>query len=284
MQFIKHTGWVVLSTLCFFLAMLVVQYITFELLDLTLIVNHVLLFALSALVGLAFAKWRGLIGAVVFSLILFTLMFSANNLTFEIYAACALIVTGAATGTLIRQKKRIAWILTLLTGSLVLLIAYQTYSTITVEHVAATQKTDVSRFNKMGSDFVSINGENFRISEDTVYLINFTFHACKPCRNKRPSLELLEKEFINKPFKLVTIHCVESEEVFRKYYSDYTNCYHNSNPKVEQMLGIPSYPYEIIFDKNGREVRRFSAFSLDAKDDYQAKTRKLIKKLLHEKY
>lgn len=282
MRILKHIGWVVLSTLCFFIVLFFVQWLTFEVADLRLITNHVLLFLFAGLIGLALPKWYGPTGAFVLSMIMFVLMASANNLTFELYNFLGLLVIASFAGTFIRQKKRIGWIVCLLIGGLVLLNAYQKYSTITLVEVSKNQKTDATRFNAISKDFVSMKGQRLRLSEDTVYLVNFTFHACKPCRNKQPSLQLLEKEFTHQPFKLVTVHCVDSMDVFKKYYSDYANCFHNTDPKLEQKLSIPSYPYEIIFDKKGHEVRRFNGFSMDSKNDYLNKTSALIKKLIHE--
>lgn len=282
-NFLKHTGWVVLSTLCFFIVFFFVQWLTFEILDLLLIQNHLLLFALSGLVGLIFPKWYGLIGASVLVMLLSLLMLLEDNLTILLYSSSALIVLGSATGVFLRKKIHFAWITTLAIGGLVLWNAYKTYSTITTVTVPAEKKTDATRFNVFCDDFVALDGSKLHLSRDTVYLVNFTFYTCKPCREKHPSLKLLEKEFAHLPFKLVTIHSVDSMDVFRKHYSDYANCYHNPNVKRNQQLGIDSYPYEIIFNKKGNEIRRFSGFSPDAEEDYISKTRMLIKKLLDEK-
>lgn len=282
-QWLKHTGWVVLSALCFFIVFFFVQWLTFELLDLLLIQNHLLLFALSGLVGLTFPKWYGLIGAIVLVMLLLLLMLLENNLTFLLYSASALIVLGSATGVFLRKKKHIAWLVSLVFGGLVLWNAYQTYSTISTAVVPAEKKTDAEQLNAFSNGFVSLDGSKLHLSQDTVYLVNFTFYACKPCRDKHPSLVQLEKEFANQPFKWVTIHSVDSLDVFRKYYKSYNNCYHNPNEKSNQQLGISSYPYEIIFDKKGEEVRRMNGFSQDAKANYVDQTTQLLTQLIHDK-
>jgi len=47
-----------------------------------------------------------------------------------------------------------------------------------------------------------------------------------------------------------------------------------------EKLGIQSYPYEIIFSKSGREMRRFAGFTRDSQKDYLEKTTELIERLV----
>jgi hypothetical protein len=93
----------------------------------------------------------------------------------------------------------------------------------------------------------------------------------------------LEQTFANQAFKLITIHCVDSIDIFQKHYRNFDNCYHNPNQKNSLKLGVSSYPYEIIFSKNGQEIRRHSGFTLEANEYYLTQTKSLIEKLLLEK-
>lgn len=282
-QLAKHLGWISLSILCIIVILFLVQWLTFEVANLLLIENHLLLLLLSSLLAVIFPKRYALTGAFVFGALLLFLMFLDHNLTFTLYNACALLFLGAATGTFVKQKK---WWFS--SGSFVLSLlilwnAHRHYSTIEVVRVAPQQKTDVASFNEQSKTFISQNGDSLHLSLDTVYLVNFTFYACKPCREKHPSLKLLEQTFANQAFKLVTIHCVDSFDIFQKHYRNIDNCYHNPIQKNSLKLGVSSYPYEIIFSKNGREMRRHSGFTLDAKEDYFIQTKTLIEKLLLEK-
>jgi thiol-disulfide isomerase/thioredoxin len=280
---IKHLGWIFLSILCFLIIFFLVQWLTFEVANLLLIENHLLLFLLSSLFSVIFPRPYGLTGAFVFVALLLFLMFLDHNLTFTLYNACALLFLGAATGTFVKQKKWWFSAISFVLSLLVLWNAHRHYSTIKVVNVAPQQKTDVARFNELSKTFISQNGDSLQLSLDTVYLVNFTFYACKPCREKHPSLKLLEQTFANQAFKLITIHCVDSIDIFQKHYRNFDNCYHNPNQKNSLKLGVSSYPYEIIFSKNGQEMRRHSGFTLDAKEDYLTQTKSLIEKLLLEK-
>jgi thiol-disulfide isomerase/thioredoxin len=282
-QLAKHLGWISLSILCNTIILFLVQWLTFEVANLLLIENHLLLFLLSSLLAVIFPKRYALTGAFVFVALLLFLMFMEHNLTFTLYNACALVFLGAATGTFVKQKKWWFSAGSFVLSSFVLWNAHRHYSTIEVVNVAPQQKTDVARFNELSKTFISQNGVSLQLSLDTVYLVNFTFYACKPCREKHPSLKLLQKAFANQPFKLITIHCVDSIDIFQKHYRNTDNCYHNPNQKNSLKLGVSSYPYEIIYDKKGQEIRRYSGFTLDAKADYVTQTKSLIEKLLLEK-
>jgi thiol-disulfide isomerase/thioredoxin len=280
---IKHLGWIFLSILCFLIIFFLVQWLTFEVANLLLIENHLLLFLLSSLFSVIFPRSYGLTGAFVFVALLLFLMFLDHNLTFTLYNACALLFLGAATGTFVKQKKWWFSAGSFVLSLLVLWNAHRHYSTIEAIRVAPQQKTDVASFNEQSKTFISQNGDSLHLSLDTVYLVNFTFYACKPCREKHPSLKLLEQTFANQAFKLVTIHCVDSFDIFQKHYRNIDNCYHNPNQKNSLKLGVSSYPYEIIFGKNGQEMRRHSGFTLEAKEDYFIQTKAMIEKLLLEK-
>jgi thiol-disulfide isomerase/thioredoxin len=260
-----------------------VQWLTFEVANLLLIENHLLLFLLSFLFAMLFPRPYGLTGAGVFAALLLLLMFMDHNLSLQLFNVCGLMVLGAALVTFIKQKKWWFSAVSFVLSILVLWNAHRNYSTIEVVNVAPQQKTDISRFNELSKAFISQNGDSLHLSLDTVYLVNFTFYACKPCREKHPSLKLLQQAFANQPFKLITIHCVDSIDIFQKHYRNIDNCYHNPNQKNSLKLGVSSYPYEIIFGKNGQEIRRHSGFSIDAKEDYLAKTKSLIEELLGKK-
>lgn len=282
-QLAKSAGWIILSVICIFGIVLLVQWLTYEVADLLLIENHILLLVLACLFAIIFPKRFGFIGACVFVALLLFLMFLDHNLSFPLYNLCALLLLGTAFGTLMKENRWWFGSIGVVLSLVVLWNAERVYATIEVVNMEPKHQTDATRFNKLSNTFVSLDGNSLQLAKDTVYLVNFTFYACKPCRDKQPSLKILEKAFANKPFKLVTIHCVDSIDVFEKYYSKYPNCYHSTNEKTCLKLGIQSYPYEIIFSKSGREMRRYAGFKRDSQKDYLEKTTELIERLIQEK-
>jgi thiol-disulfide isomerase/thioredoxin len=282
-QLAKHAGWIILSAICILGILFFIQWLTFEVADLLLIENHILLLVLACLFALFFPKCYGLKGTIILVALLLLLMFMDNNLTFASCNLSALLVLGAATGTFVKQKKWWFSTASFVLSLLVLWNAQRIYSAIEVVDIAPQFKTDASHFNELSNTFISLDGKGLQLSKDTVYLVNFTFYACKPCREKQPSLNMLETAFANKPFKLITIHCVDSIDIFEKHYRKYKNCYHNPNEKTSLKLGIQSYPHEIIFSKSGRKIRRYTGFTLDSKKDYMTQTKSLIERLVRER-
>jgi thiol-disulfide isomerase/thioredoxin len=281
-QLAKSAGWIMLSVICIFGIVFLVQWLTFEVANLLLIENHILLLVLACLFAIIFPKRFGFIGACVFVALLLFLTFLDHNLSFALYNLCALLLLGTAFGTFLKEKRWWFGSIGVVLSLVVLWNAERVYGTIEVVNMAPKHQTDATRFNELSNTFVDLDGNSLQLAKDTVYLVNFTFYACKPCRDKQPSLKILEKAFANKPFKLVTIHCVDSMDGFEKYYSKYPNCYHNPNEKTSLKLGIQSYPYEIIFSKNGREMRRYAGFTRDSQKDYIEKTTELIERLVQE--
>lgn len=267
----------------YFIILFLVQWLTFEVADLLLIENHLLLWLLSCLFSIIFRNQHTLTGAIVFVSLLLLLMYLDSNLSAPLINVCGLLVLGAATGTFIKQKKWWFVIGSFILSIIVFWHSYRSYSSIEVVNLVPKEKTDLVLFNRLSKTFISQKGDSLQLSLDTVYLINFTFYACKPCREKQPSLNDLKNTFANQPFKIVTIHCVDSINIFKKYYPNDNNTFHNANEKTSSEFGVNSYPFEIIYSRKGKEARRFNGFSRDIKEDYLTKTTHLIKKLLHEK-
>ncbi len=130
---------------------------------------------------------------------------------------------------------------------------------------------------------VGHSGQNPVFNLDTIYLVNFGFRNCKPCRLKKNSLSKLRNVYSRKAFKIVEIHCFEDFDIFKNdYFVKYAETYHDSLDTISNILKIESAPTELIFDQKGRLVRSFSGFNLDLKSNYEYNTIKLINSLLHE--
>lgn len=283
MKSVKWFGWTVLSALSYALILVIVQLLTFGLWELPLIVNHILLFAFSLIVGLVFSGWYSLTGCGVFTFVISAWMYFDGNLTLELINAMVLILAGGATGAFFMLKRRLFGIGSFLLGTVTLIIAYQQYSTIEVEKISESGRYNIDDFNSVVTQFVSIDGTKMRLSLDTVYLVNFTFYSCKPCRDKKKVLRELKLKFNNVPFQLINVHTAEPLSVFKTYYRDSDYAFHNSDSENDKKLGVDSYPCEFIFDKKGNEIRRMKGFSLDAQEDYLETTSLLINKLIDEK-
>lgn len=146
------------------------------------------------------------------------------------------------------------------------------------------EKSEISILNENNRFLIGHHNGHPTFNSDTIYLVNFSFRNCLPCRHKKSALKALAKQYRYSPFKIIQIHSFESMDIFREsYYFDYTEPYHDSLNHLANTLKIYGAPSEIIYNKNGKAVRRLNGYNSEAESTYIEKTSELIKKLIHEK-
>lgn len=282
MSKVKVLGWILLSTLIFFCLFLVLQWITYELLLLSRIIHNILLVLTFGLTSFVLPKHFGFIGGLINGLFWFCLMWFSNNLYFEHIATSFLMIIGAGFGSLLNRKKYVYSSVAAICAIALLCIAYFRYTNVEFDSDASRTKLSVEIFNDSNDQLKNMLGKELVLSRDTVYLINFSFYACLPCKQKKPSLHELEKKFANRPFKVIYIHSFESKEVYLEYYKNEPGTYHDSGQILQKKLKISGAPFELLFDKHGNEVNRLEGFNSEWAKDYLHKTNKLITKYLKE--
>ena len=127
--------------------------------------------------------------------------------------------------------------------------------------------------------------ENY-IQKDSIYLLEFFFKNCAPCRFKEKVLPLIASEFKDKPFKIIFVDNskLDSFETFteganKKMYA--LNFYDVDNILIKN-LEIQSFPFEVILDKKGIIRHSYSGYNFDADSEYLKITTNKIKELLNE--
>jgi thiol-disulfide isomerase/thioredoxin len=120
-----------------------------------------------------------------------------------------------------------------------------------------------------------------------VYLVDFFFNNCPPCRAKEPYVQQIAKEISNPSFEVLYIESGKYDQ-----YATYRRNYERLGGKVlydmqntlSDSLGINSYPFELIIDKKGK-VRYISegfAANKQTGELYVTQTKEKIQKLLNE--
>ena len=203
-----------------------------------------------------------------------TFMLFAQNMTLVNLIITTTIVLGSVSGYLLKTKKYNYFAGVMLSSGVLLFFAYSRYSAIADSIVVSNDKITITPFNE--SNLVALNGNHLKLSEDTVYLVNFTFYACLPCRQKKLALEQLNKRFEGQAFRIIQIHSFEPKKFFLEYYQNDSNTYHDSGQALQKRFRLNGAPYEMIFDKTGNEVRRLDGFNSELADDYVTKTTELI--------
>jgi|GEM_PF-2970988 thiol-disulfide isomerase/thioredoxin len=207
--------------------------------------------------------------------------FLYEGLIFQVILIVLFVFLGELVGLLWKLKKMYLGIF-LLNISIVLLIYLGFFFYPKLE---TDPKLNFNLSNLQNSSESLIGHDNGHpiFNRDTVYLVNFSFQNCLPCRLKKKYLSQLETEFKGKPFKIIEIHTFEEKTIFdESYMLDYPFVYHDSLQKIAKLYQISGGPEELIFNKKGKAIRRLVGFSKDIAQTYLDETKKMISKLLKE--
>lgn len=268
----------ILSILVAFLFFTTSQWLS---LQYSMFVNNILIIVLFVLYGLIFGLLKSSVG--ILSLLLFkTIMLLCDDAYYltHFYQDC-FVVLGCFLGCYIKKRNLVY------TSILFIVLGFTLYKS-NEYHLTAIY-SDVPSFNiEQVNDnnelLLNRNNEPLVMSLDTVYILNFTFLRCQPCRIKKDALTKISKQFTNTPFKIIDIHCFEEKEVFlNEYFIDYGVTYHDSLGQLCTIFEVFAAPTEFIFDKSGKVVRKFNGYNSELIEDYEKSTIDLIKKLLNEK-
>lgn len=237
--------------------------------------SYLLFTTLDWLLKFRMAQWGGI--ALTSSILI--LFLSVNEpFAWEIFIS---VLLGNLTGSALRYKLK--WSRILLTSFSIcfLFLLHQRF-------VSSNSLTDYNNSNPEPSNLNSysrqIKNQNDQVLEfhpDTVYLVNFTFHKCLPCKQKKKNLALIEQHFGDQKFKLITIHTNEDESYFITYFASNLNAYHAYDNTLEMALKIQGFPYEILLNKSGKIVGRKMGYNPEMDEDYLTSTINRIQRLLN---
>lgn len=274
---IALTGWVLLSILLSFAAFILAQWQTA---DGPTIINFTALF-FAFFISSWFSKYP-FIGLIVLILIVFGMLFLYDGLDVFHFIQMSFCFLGVCVMVIFKKKHIKSSIALLLVSCLYLLFIKSVY--IDQLDYDYKDKSDLSALNENRGFLIGHHNEHPTFNSDTVYLVNFSFRNCLPCRQKKRALKALSKQYKHSPFKIIEIHTFESMEIFQDYYYfDHAVTYHDSLNHLAQTLKILGAPTEIIFSKKGKAVRRSNGYNSEAEASYIESTSELIKKLIHEK-
>lgn len=275
---LKATGIIALSILVAFVFFAIAQWLSLEH---SMLLNSILIIGLFFAFGLVFGLLNSSVGIIVFLLFMVTmLLLDDAYYVLHFYQDC-FVVLATFLGCFIKKRKLIvASVITVILG-------FTLYKSIEYHRTAFysdVPNLEIEQVNENNELLLNHNNEPLVMSLDTVYLLNFSFLSCKPCRLKKDALTKISKRFSKAPFKIIDIHCIEDREVFlNKYFIDYGVTYHDSLKQLSKVFEVSGAPTEFIFDKKGKVVRRFDGFNAELIADYEKSTCYLIKSLLDEK-
>jgi hypothetical protein len=120
--------------------------------------------------------------------------------------------------------------------------------------------------------------------KNKVYLVEFYFNNCPPCKKKEKDLKKINNLGIEN-FEIVWVDngALDSLSEFMKAdFKDNQNHFYDNAGQFARNLNIRSFPFEIMVDQSGNIRHVFDGYASDLQTSYINETVKKIKTLLHE--
>lgn len=275
---LKNLKWIFLSILLSFFLIIAYRYILFEIYSGELLYTYsiVILYFLFLLLSITLKPKYILYGPICLSLFLLALKFdSGDNLSVDFLV----IVLAALTAFGIKTKNNFLSISSII---LSLITIYWGHKLVSTPVYNDFNKKNITSINVEDYSLVNKGKRNTVFSKDTVYLLNFTRTFCLPCKEKKPSLEIVARKLKNKPFKLVNVYFSQDER-FKIETSPYTVTFYDQKDLFSKKMKIGGAPTEIILDKNGKIRRTMLGYTKELNSNYESDTESLILCLINEK-
>ncbi len=126
-----------------------------------------------------------------------------------------------------------------------------------------------------------LSGNNVSLSsfKGKPVLLNFWATWCPYCREERPSLNALYKEYKDKDLVIIAVSVDKSEETVRRFLKRTTLDFmvlHDKDNKASGLYGVYSLPTTFLIDRNGIIKNKF----LGLRNWTEENSKKLIEELI----
>jgi thiol-disulfide isomerase/thioredoxin len=123
---------------------------------------------------------------------------------------------------------------------------------------------------------------NLSLPDDKIYLLEFYFSSCAPCRIKEKALTKLAEELRGLPFEVIYVNdgAIDAYKDFHKVNTNLQNRLYDDGGKLSKALHIDEFPTELIIDQQGVVRHLAVGYSNGIEQEYISKTVSKIKLLL----
>ncbi len=93
-----------------------------------------------------------------------------------------------------------------------------------------------------------------------VVFLNFWYTTCEPCRQEMPDMELVNRTFKDRKFKMVPISVDSNFEDVKKFYADYKlnmPMLLDAGKRIAQRYNVYKFPETYIIDGNGIVLKHY---------------------------
>ena len=128
------------------------------------------------------------------------------------------------------------------------------------------------------------NGKELKLSDyrGHVVFLNFWYTTCPPCRHEMPDMELVNRVFKDRKFKMLPISVDTNFDDVKQFYADFKlttmPMYLDPGKRISSRYNIYKYPETYVIDGNGIVLKHYIGEREWASPKYMAEIEEWVKK------
>jgi peroxiredoxin len=128
------------------------------------------------------------------------------------------------------------------------------------------------------------NGKELKLSDyrGHVVFLNFWYTTCEPCRQEMPDMEIVNRVFKDRKFKMIPISVDTNFEDVKKFYADFKlktmPMYLDPGKRMSSRYNIYKFPETYIIDGNGIVLKHYIGGMKWADAKYMGELEEWVKK------
>jgi peroxiredoxin len=142
--------------------------------------------------------------------------------------------------------------------------------------------------NEHGKDVFVIkdqNGQPLKLSDyrGNVVFLNFWYTTCEPCRLEMPDMELMNRTFKDRKFKMIPISVDTNFDDVKKFYQDFKltsmPMYLDPGKQIATRYNIYKFPETYVIDGNGVVLKHYIGGKTWSNAKYMGEIEEWIKRV-----
>jgi peroxiredoxin len=128
------------------------------------------------------------------------------------------------------------------------------------------------------------NGKELKLSDyrGNVVFLNFWYTTCVPCRLEMPDMEVMNKAFKDRKFKMIPVSTDTNFEDVKQFYKDFKlttmPMYLDPGKQIATRYNVYKFPETYVIDGNGVVLKHYIGGKQWASPKYMAEIEEWIKK------
>jgi peroxiredoxin len=127
-------------------------------------------------------------------------------------------------------------------------------------------------------------GKELKLSDyrGNVVFLNFWFTTCEPCRQEMPDMELVNRVFKDRKFKMIPVSVDTNFDDVKKFYQDFKlttmPMYLDPGKQISSRYNVYMFPETYIIDGNGIVLKHYVSGKSWSNPSYMSTLEEFVKK------